>query len=223
MSFADQGDLFGGTREPSCARADLGTCPGPCAARCTGPEYREGVLRAIRFLSGEDDSLLLSLKGRMDEAASRHEFEQAAMYRDRAARFEGLRDEIVLFRQALAGLSFVYRVPSMPTGEDRGYVIHRGRVASSFSFATEPGRLEDRVRDALAQPAPNHADDSAREEAFLVARWFRLRPDELARTSPFDPVEASARNRGSPSCTQEGPAGEAGGGFVEVTNRMAET
>jgi hypothetical protein len=159
----------------------------------------------------------------MDEAASRHEFEQAAMYRDRAERFEGLRDEIVLFRQALAGLSCVYRVPSIPTGDDRGYVIHRGRVVSSFSFAAGPPSLEDRVRDAVAEPAPDHADDSAREEAFLVARWFRLRPDELARTTPFDGVGTRAWNRGSALCEDERLAVEAGGGSVEVTNRMAET
>jgi len=204
MGFADQGELFGGARQPSCPRADLGTCPGPCAARCTVPEYREGVVRAIRFLSGEDDSLLRSLKGRMDEAASRHEFEQAAMYRDRAARFEGLRDEIVLFRQALAGLSFVYRVPSIPTGDDRGYVIRRGRVASSFFFTEQP-QLEERLRDALAEPAPDHVNDSAREEAFLVARWFRLKPEELARTIPFDLVGTGAWNRGSATCPRSGP------------------
>jgi excinuclease ABC subunit C len=224
MSFVDQGDLFGGGRQPACPRADLGTCPGPCAGRCTLSEYREGVVRAIRFLSGEDDSVLDALNRRMDEAAARHEFEQAAFYRDRAARLQGLRDEIVLFRQALAGLSFVYTVPSIPPGDERGYVIHRGRVVCSLSFAPDrPVRFEERLRNALAESPPEAMDDSAREEAFLVARWFRRKPEELARTIPFDLVGTGAWNRGNAVCTQARPAARADSGGCEVTNRMAET
>jgi excinuclease ABC subunit C len=224
MSFADQGDLFGSARRPACPRADLGTCPGPCAGRCTTSEYGEGVVRAIRFLSGGDDSLLHVLRRRMDEAADRHEFERAALYRDRAARFEDLRDEIVLFKQVLAGLSFVYRVPSIPPGDERGYVIHRGRVAWSFPIARGlPKQLEERLRNAVADSAPDDMDDSAREEAFLVARWFRWKPDELARTMPFELVGTGGWNRGIAVCPQERPGSGSQGGDDEVNNRMVQT
>jgi hypothetical protein len=224
MFYADQGDLFSVARQPSCPRADLGTCPAPCAARCTVPEYREGVDRAIRFLSGEDESLLQALRRRMEEAASHRQFEQAALYRDRAARFQGLRDEIVLFRESLAALSFVYRVPSHPTGEDRGYVIHRGRVVSSFSFAPETDRrLEELLREVLAEPAPDTTSDSGREEGFLVARWFRSRPEELTRTTPFDAFGTGAGVRGIAVRSQDPPVEEDGWRDLEVTDRMAET
>jgi excinuclease ABC subunit C len=212
MFFADQVDLFGSARVPSCARADLGTCPAPCAERCTRAEYDEGVVRAIRFLNGDDDSLLLALNWRMDEEASRHEFERAALYRDRVARFQGLRDEIVLFRQALANLSFVYRVPSTPPGDEHAYVIHRGRVVWSFSLSpSPPTQLAERLERALSEASSEAVDDSAREEAFLVARWFRLKPEELERTVPFDRVGTEEWHRGSSTCNAErGQRGRAG-------------
>jgi hypothetical protein len=182
------------------------------------------VDRAIRFLSGEDESLLQGLRGRMEEAATLREFEQAAIYRDRAARFQGLRDEIVLFRESLGSLSFVYRVPSQPVGEDRGYVIHRGRVVSSFSFgAGTDQELVDLISGALTEPTPDPANDSAREEAFLLARWFRLRPDELARTIPLHVLGTRARIRGNGPCNQHPPLDKLGRRDVEVTDRMAET
>ncbi|HEY7820350.1 MAG TPA: UvrB/UvrC motif-containing protein [Vicinamibacteria bacterium] len=174
-------------------------------------------------MSGEDDSLLRALERRMSEASSRCEYEQAALYRDRAARFQGLRDEIALFRQALTELSFVYRVPSIPAGNERGYVIRRGRVVWSFSFDTEqPPRVGDGLRDPLVTSPPDYGDESAREEAFLVARWFRLKPEELARTTPLERFETGARKWGNVVCADVPPDGDAGDGDVEAMNRMAE-
>ena len=224
MFFSDQGDLFGSARVPSCARGDLGTCPAPCAERCTRAQYHEGVTRATRLLSGEDDTPLVALRQRMDEAASRHEFERAAHYRDRAARFQGLRDEIMLFKQALASLSFVYRLPSTPPGDERGYVIHRGRVVWSFSLSPDPtAQLEERLRSVLSESSAENMDDSAREEAFLVARWFRLKPEELTRTVRFDEVGTEAWQRGSAVCAPERSAQRTRRGELEVTNPLAET
>ena len=201
MHFADQADLFSPHRRPKCSRAELGTCPAPCAARCSAAEYADNVCEATRFLDGETDAPLDRLRSRMEEAAAAREFELAARLRDRERRLRVLRDDVVLFRDFLAGLTFLYRVPSEPTGPDRGYVLSGGRVLFSFSFTSDPDflpELRDRVTAVLSQQMPTSygTDVGIREEIFLVARWFRWKPHERDRAIPFKRLEALAGCRG---------------------------
>lgn len=190
MSFVDQGDLFGRADIPRCPRGDLGTCPAPCAGRCSIPEYRERVDGVVRFLRGQDDSILETLVAKMDRAATAREFELAARLRDREERLRALRDRVVSFAALLDDLSFVYRIPpehEEASRNDRGYVILRGRVLQSFVFEKDE-RWKEGVRSALGRaPTPGVCVDPVeREEAFLVARWFIHRPDERERTESFD-------------------------------------
>ena len=190
MHFSDQSDLFSEHREPKCSRAELGTCEGPCAGRCSEAEYGDTVLEATRFLDGETDAPLDRLQDRMTEAAGAMDYELAARLRDRKERLRALRHEIVLFRDYLAGLSFLYRVPTEPDGSDQGYALSGGRVLCSFRFDCSPDHLRavrDHVRTALRQsrPTPDGMDAETREEIFLVARWFRWKPEERARSIPF--------------------------------------
>ena len=195
MHFADQADLFSPHRRPKCSRAELGTCPAPCAARCYAAEYADNVCEATRFLDGETDAPLDRLRSRMEEAAAAREFELAARLRDRERPLRVLRDDVVLFRDFLAGLTFLYRVPSEPTGPDRGYVLSGGRVLFSFSFTSDPDflpALRDRVTAVLSQQMPTSygTDVGIREEIFLVLcsqslfRFADLGDDGLCRGGP---------------------------------------
>lgn len=191
MRFADQTDLFSERLSPRCARADLGTCPGPCAARCSLSEYMAIVSATQEFLEGRNDAPLELLSKRMQDAAARKEFERAASLRDREARLRVLRDEVVRFRKFLREFCFVYRLPSEPSGPDRGYVIVGGRVLFSFPYGAEPSTdVASRLRKHLSEtnPATEEMDDETREEIFLVTRWFRGRPGELARTTPLGSI-----------------------------------
>ena len=65
---------------------------------------------AVQFLSGETDAPVDRLLRRTTEAAAERKYEFAAQLRDREAQLRRLRDEVVAFRDFLAGPSFVYRV-----------------------------------------------------------------------------------------------------------------
>jgi hypothetical protein len=124
-------------------------------------------------------------------AAAEREYEFAAQLRDREEQLRRLRDEVVLFRDFLAGLSFVYRVPSVPPGADVAYVISGGVVLFSFPFPSTQeslGSVKARVRVALSRPRSpsDDLDAELREERFLVARWFRWKPEERQRGIPFE-------------------------------------
>lgn len=189
MRFADQLDLFGADPQPLCMRADVRKCIAPCAGRCTKAEYRAQVELARRFLDGDADIPLTILRRRMDAAADRLQFEYAAELRDRMHRLEDARAELVSLRGFIESLSFVYEVPGH-AGEDRVYIIRRGSIREERPApADETGReeLTERAR-RLLQRRETHARVAPTQaaEILLLARWFRLRPDELERTWRVD-------------------------------------
>jgi excinuclease ABC subunit C len=200
MRFADQGDLFGTPEAtPRCLRADLGRCLAPCAARCTRTAYLARVAVARRFLEGDADRPLALLRERMDAAAARLHFEYAAELRDRATRLEGVRDELTAMRGTLASLAFVYHVPGH-NGDDRAYLVRGGTVRAELPApgdAAGMAALRARVAQVLGEAeVPGEglpADQIA--EALLLAKWFRLRPAERARTTPMASPAHDARQQ----------------------------
>lgn len=68
--------------ERPCVRYSLGRCLGPCAGCCDAAEYKKRVADVILLLSGQSAELTSRLRDRMDEAAARMAFEEAARIRD---------------------------------------------------------------------------------------------------------------------------------------------
>jgi excinuclease ABC subunit C len=198
MRYADQEDLFGLERTPLCHRASLGRCVGPCAALCTEAEYQRRVTLARAFLDGDADEPLKWLAVRMAEASERWNFEYAAQLRDRARRLEMLRDEFVRLREALDNLSFIYPVVGHD-GVEHLYLVRRGTVRASLpspQSAVERRQLGRVVQQHFGQPEPGGALVAKHQvdEILLVARWFRLHPEELERTMPPDAVNRQRRS-----------------------------
>jgi excinuclease ABC subunit C len=208
LRFADQLDLLEDPLTPLCSRAEMGSCSGPCAGLCSREGYQENVRMAVAFLEGRDDAPLHFLRGRMERAAERQEFELAGRLRDRMEGLQGIRDAIGSFAEHLKSLNFVYRPSGNGAGdagaeeEKRSYLIVEGRVRWTFPWPapeeadpTLASKLERLRREPVTPPEGLSPDD--REELFLVARWFRDRPLERERT--FPPGELSRILSLSPS------------------------
>jgi excinuclease ABC subunit C len=197
MRFADQAELFDATAPAACIRHELGTCLGPCAAKCSGEAYREALARAVDFLEGRSVSPLDRILDEMAGTSAARQFERASVWRDKLEAIEGLFAAVSRLRAATESLSFVYGVrdrtaPSQGGGhDDRVYVVHRGLVRAAAAWPRTP--IE---RDAFAatvaryagQPRPTVAARSAPEmdQLLLVMSWFRQNPDEFDMTTPFD-------------------------------------
>src|SRR3712207_5656814 len=117
--------------------------------------------------------------------------ERAGSLRDKLQRLESLKEQFIRFRFAVETLSFVYSVPGHE-GDDRVYVIRRGRVRAE-SAAPRTIRERAHLRRTVAEvfgrtehkgtQIPTHEID----ELLLLSSWFRRFPGELARTtSPQD-------------------------------------
>lgn len=188
MIFADQQELFVlQPRTPGCIRYEVRKCLGPCVAGCTEREYDARVALARAFLDGASDGPLEQLRGEMESASERLQFERAAVLRDKLQRLEGLRAQFARFRFAVERLSFLYTVPGVE-GEDRLYLIRRGRVRAEDvppQSERDRRRLERLVSGVFGTveretaQVPTHEVD----ELLLLSSWFRRFPRELERTS----------------------------------------
>jgi excinuclease ABC subunit C len=187
MHFSDQRELFQlQPRTPGCIRYEVKKCLGPCVAACSAGQYDERVALARAFLDGTDDRPIHTLRHDMEAASERLEFERAAHLRDKLHRLESLKDQFIRFRFAVETLSFVYPVAGHD-GDDRVYVIRRGRVRAE-SPAPRTVRERARLRRTVAEifdrsehkgaQIPTHEID----ELLLLSSWFRRFPAELART-----------------------------------------
>ena len=160
----------------------------PCAGGCTRTEYLARVSQARDFLNGQTDQPLALLRERMSVASRRLQFEYAAELRDRAETLERVQAELIRIGQFVERLSFVYTVPGHE-GEDRVYIVRRGSVRAEMPVpgtAQERLELESKVSDVFEKPEPKTIGLRAHEaqEVLLVAKWFRLNPEELERTVP---------------------------------------
>lgn len=197
MRLADQIELFRLKEDPRCMRGQVGRCLSPCAGGCTRTEYLARVTQARDFLNGLTDQPLALLRDRMSVASRRLQFEYAAELRDRAATLERVQGELLQIGAFVERLSFVYTVPGHD-GEDRAYVIRRGSVRAELAAPSTPHErsvLEGLVSEVFERPEPATIGLRAHEaqEVLLVARWFRLNPEELERTEPVTTFPASGR------------------------------
>ncbi|MDO5145733.1 MAG: excinuclease ABC subunit UvrC [Eubacteriales bacterium] len=69
-------------KERPCLYHQIKQCDAPCQGWISSEQYRSNVDRAIRFLNGDDKTLLNDLEEKMKAAAEQMEFEEAAEYRD---------------------------------------------------------------------------------------------------------------------------------------------
>ena len=111
---------------PRCIRADTGTCPAPCAGRCTTAEYDRRLRLARAFLEARSRAPLAELADSVKQAATDLHFEYAATIRDRMETLEKLWNHLSGFRGQVENLNLVYSVPGYE-GDDRIYLIRRGR------------------------------------------------------------------------------------------------
>jgi excinuclease ABC subunit C len=184
--FEDQLEMFEARRLPHCIRAELESCLAPCCGRPTAVAYHAAVELARRFLEGRAAAPLADLDREMRSASARLDFEYAALLRDRLERLSAFRDELVAFRGRVEDLTFLYKVPGFE-GDDRVYLIRRGRIRKEMTLPK--GR---RARSAVARateavygetdPGPAALEPQDAAEILLVARWFRLKPEERRRT-----------------------------------------
>jgi excinuclease ABC subunit C len=75
-----------------CLDFHIKRCPGPCERRIGADDYKARIHEVALFMEGRSDVLVRELHGRMEGAADRLDFENAARYRDQLQSIEKIAD-----------------------------------------------------------------------------------------------------------------------------------
>ena len=77
-----------GKADRACIEFEIKRCMAPCTGNQSREEYHQTVKQVRQFLEGRDHELLDDIRSRMEAAAGREEFEEAARLRDRFLKIE---------------------------------------------------------------------------------------------------------------------------------------
>jgi excinuclease ABC subunit C len=75
-----------------CLDYHIKRCPGPCERRIGADDYKARIHEVALFMEGRSDVLVRELHGRMEGAADKLDFENAARYRDQLQSIEKIAD-----------------------------------------------------------------------------------------------------------------------------------
>lgn len=140
-----------------CLNAHIGQCCAPCTGRISPEDYQERVDQAVEFLTKGSADTMAALQQRMEDAAERLDFEQAARLRDRitAIRKLGEKQKVVLSRVA----------------EQDVIALAQGSGAACFEvFRFSAGRLCDREHFLLEE-----LDDTPAARGAFIEQYYTMR------------------------------------------------
>src|SRR4030088_2903763 len=165
-----------------CLDFHIKRCPGPCERRISSEDYKARIHEVALFMEGRSDVLVHELKDRMDGAAGRLDFENAARYRDQLQSIEKIadrqkvltrgRDDQDLIAYARSGGEVFVEVAYVRQGKMVG---HDGHALDGAGEATEAELLRGFVLQyyASATHAPRTVIlPGAVDEPDLLAGWL---------------------------------------------------
>lgn len=88
-------DSYFAHRSRPCLQYQIERCSGPCVGLISAEDYARDLDHAIRFLEGRGNELKSDLMRRMEAAAERLAFEDAARFRDQIARLSAIQESAV--------------------------------------------------------------------------------------------------------------------------------
>jgi excinuclease ABC subunit C len=172
-----QGPIPGRRSGSPCLDYYIRRCGAPCVGYVSQEQYREAIDGVIAFLQGRYKEIERELEERMREAAAVHEFEQAAVERNRL--------------QAVRHLLERQRVANEAVGSiDAVGVAVSGTDANAQVFQVRDGVLSDRQSFYLANEGER--EESAVLEEFLLQYYTETPsvPAQIIVSHDMDPVLA---------------------------------
>ena len=142
-----------GKRKRPCLEYDLKQCSAPCVGFVSEEDYRRNVDEARLFLEGKSERLVKALKERMDKAAEREDYEEAARLRDIARTLETLQVKPALISVRMENQDIIGMARSGRARAVYVFMMRKGKVRESreFEFEDDPARADgDVLADFLA-------------------------------------------------------------------------
>jgi len=170
----------------ACLYYHTGQCPAPCAGKISRPGYRRIVRRAAALLAGGHGKMLGGFRKKMETAAARRQYEEAALYRDLARALGHMEERVKISRYSepeveaaisqssaaarLARVIGLRRPPVHIEGFDTSNLFGKSPVGSMVCFtAGRPNHAHYR-RFKIRTPLPEGGSDDFAMIAEIVGR-----------------------------------------------------
>jgi excinuclease ABC subunit C len=126
-----------------CLDYHIERCLAPCVGYVSREDYREIVDRVIEFLSGETRPVLKELEGKMEAAAERQDFEEAARYRNRLFAVRHLAERQAADKRAIGTVDVIGLAANGGTAAVQVFPLRGGRLVDRHTFYLENAAGED--------------------------------------------------------------------------------
>lgn len=178
IEFNNQQTLFDNPQTAKCIRFELGSCPGPCAGKCSSQDYSGNVERAIEFVQGKDGEILKLLDQQMKSAAAAGLYEKAAILRDHLDHLSWLDRRLKALRNAQRTFNGVLPIEARKNRKAWLY-LKGGRLIGSSLVPDS----EDRALESLKRLVELEADElrlptniMEMNMQLIMISWFRKFP-----------------------------------------------
>ena len=188
FEFNDHLQLFENPITPKCIRYELGSCPGPCARKCSRQDYHERVRHALAFINGKDTSILHSLDAQMQNAAAQCSFERAAVLRDQITSLRWLTRRLNDLQMAKKNYNGIL---PMAARKDRTIwlVLKGGRLVGSAPAPDSPARAATAAKFLFQQQQESDRLPGSIMEMnlqMILISWFRKNRTLAKSLIPFE-------------------------------------
>jgi excinuclease ABC subunit C len=126
-----------------CLDYHIDRCLAPCVGYVSKEDYREIVDGVVEFLSGETRPILRELEGRMQAAAERQDFEEAARQRNRLFAVRHLAERQAADKRAIGTVDVIGIASADGTAAVQVFPLRGGRLTDRHSFFLENIAGED--------------------------------------------------------------------------------
>ncbi len=137
------------TEKRPCVNYDIGRCMAPCAGKCTEEQYRTMMDGVLRFLNGDYESVIRSLRKDMEEAAAAMRYEKAARIRDKIKDVEGMMERQIALRTDRSEQDLIAIAQDGLDAMIQILYIRGGRMIGGDHFAL-PGEGGEKPGDVIA-------------------------------------------------------------------------
>jgi excinuclease ABC subunit C len=180
-----------GTADRACIEFEIKRCMAPCTGNQSKTEYHQIVKQVRQFLEGRDHELLDDLRTRMEVAADREEFEEAARLRDRLFKIERMLEKQRITQTSAADQD-VIGLSRQGAAVDLQILFVRGGLLIGrkdfFWPQSADASDEELVRSAIeqfynkdGQPPRELLIPTDLEDAVLIQQWLSEKRGESVR------------------------------------------
>lgn len=140
-----------------CLSGQIGRCFGPCSRKTSVEEHRERIQQLISFLSGQDRGFISSLEQHMRDAASKQDYETAAVYRDQLDGARQALEQNVMVLQREEDLDVFGFAMDELSAAIHMFIVRGGRIRGEHAWVVD---IElDNTMERLAEFALQSAYD----------------------------------------------------------------